>query len=126
MSIAENNGRTTALGGITGKGFKPGQSGNPGGRPKGVAKTVRELVGGDPEELVRILFSIAKDASARNADRISASKELLERGWGKAPVSVADDGTPQDMDAMTAEALAIVDELERMREERSAAGSRQR
>jgi hypothetical protein len=39
----ENNKKTTGkkttgkkLGGCTGKGFKPGQSGNPGGRPKGL------------------------------------------------------------------------------------------
>jgi hypothetical protein len=30
----QNNGGTTRLGGITGKGFMPGRSGNPGGRPK--------------------------------------------------------------------------------------------
>lgn len=30
----QNNGVTTKPGGITGKGFMPGQSGNPGGRPK--------------------------------------------------------------------------------------------
>ena len=40
----ENNGATTeGLGGITGKGFRPGQSGNPGGRPKGLASKAREL-----------------------------------------------------------------------------------
>ena len=32
----KNNGKQ--LGGITGKGFLPGQSGNPGGRPKGSVK----------------------------------------------------------------------------------------
>jgi hypothetical protein len=32
----QNNARTTGkkLGGVTGKGFRPGTSGNPGGRPK--------------------------------------------------------------------------------------------
>ena len=33
LSTVQNNGRTT--GGVTGKGFMPGQSGNPKGRPKG-------------------------------------------------------------------------------------------
>ena len=33
-----NNEKTTKLGGITGKGFMPGKSGNPSGRPKGTMK----------------------------------------------------------------------------------------
>lgn len=36
--IVENNEKATRLGGITGKGFMPGQSGNPGGRPKDTMK----------------------------------------------------------------------------------------
>ena len=38
MEDVENNKETTKLGGITGKGFMPGVSGNPGGRPKGTLK----------------------------------------------------------------------------------------
>jgi len=41
------------LGGITGKGFMPGQSGNPGGRPKG-SKSLRNL-------LIQALRKKAKD-----------------------------------------------------------------
>lgn len=41
----ENNAESTKLGGITGKGFMPGISGNPGGRPKDTLKAfvAREL-----------------------------------------------------------------------------------
>ena len=34
LSVENNETTTKQLGGITGKGFMPGQSGNPGGRPK--------------------------------------------------------------------------------------------
>jgi Family of unknown function (DUF5681) len=53
MSRVQNNGGTT--GGITRKGFMPGQSGNPGGRPKSLAKATRELVGEDGMKLGRAL-----------------------------------------------------------------------
>ena len=68
-----------------GRPFQPGQSGNPGGRPKGVARTVREVCGGTPLLLAQGLLEIAEDRSARNADRVAAYRELLDRGWGKAP-----------------------------------------
>ena len=61
MSLAENNHETTRPGGITGNGFKPGQSGNPGGRPKGLAKTVRDVCGGSPLRLAQLLLEIAED-----------------------------------------------------------------
>ena len=45
MNNVENNAESTKkLGGITGKGLNPGQSGNPGGRPKGTLKDfVRQM-----------------------------------------------------------------------------------
>ena len=82
MSSAQNNGRST--GGVTGKGFRPGQSGNPGGRPKGLAKATRELVGEDGMVLVELWLQIALDPMRRDADRLRASELLADRGWGKA------------------------------------------
>ena len=38
-SVANNEKTTKKLGGITGKGFMPGKSGNPSGRPKGTMKS---------------------------------------------------------------------------------------
>jgi hypothetical protein len=42
----------TTLGGVTGRGFTPGVSVSPGGRPKGLARRVRELVGDNGEKLL--------------------------------------------------------------------------
>ena len=68
--------------------FKPGQSGNPGGRPKGLAKAVREvpveLGSGDGAMLLaRIFWSIVSDPKEKSENRIAAGRWLGERGWGK-------------------------------------------
>ena len=65
-------------------GFKPGQSGNPGGRPKGLAKRVRELVGEDGERIIEFMASVMNDETARKADRLEAAKWLADRGFGRA------------------------------------------
>ena len=87
VSTVKNNGRTT--GGVTGKGFMPGQSGNPRGRPKGLARATRELVGEDGMALVELWWSIACDETRRDRDRLEASRLLADRGWGKAPTFAA-------------------------------------
>jgi hypothetical protein len=79
--------------------FRPGQSGNPGGRPKGVTRLVREQFGDDPKQLVQVLWEIASDKSQKASDRIRAVQDLLDRGWGKAPAVVATEHeAPQQMD----------------------------
>lgn len=65
--------------------FKTGTTGNPGGRPKGLAKRVRELVGGDGEDLAKAMLVIALDTNEKTADRRGAIEWLADRGWGKAP-----------------------------------------
>ena len=72
-----------------GRPFRPGQSGNPGGRPKGLSRATRELVGEDGMALAELWWSIAQDPMRRDSDRPEASKLLADRGWGKAPTYVA-------------------------------------
>ena len=55
--------------------FKPGQSGNPTGRPKSDA-TIRELAKAHTPEAIETLVEIATNQKA-------SSTAILDRGWGK-------------------------------------------
>ena len=68
---------------VVGKPFPPGVSGNPGGRPKGLARRVRELVGEDGEAIVQFLVETMHDSSVRTRDRLEAARLLADRGWGR-------------------------------------------
>ena len=88
MSVVQHKRETTRIGGVTGRGFMPGQSGNPGGRPKGLSRRVRELVGDDGHEIAEYMFSVLSDDRERTADRMEAAKWLADRGFGKAPIEL--------------------------------------
>ena len=70
-------------GGITGAGFVPGQSGNPSGRPRGLARITRELVGDDGKAIAEFWLKTMNDATVKLAERLEASRLLADRGWGK-------------------------------------------
>src|SRR4029450_14005959 len=87
VGTVQNNGPTT--GGVTGKGFQPGRSGNPGGRPQSLAKATRALVGEDGMKLAQFSLSLMGGETRRASDRLEASRLLADRGWGKAPTYAA-------------------------------------
>lgn len=98
----ENNG------GVTGKGWMPGQSGNPGGRPKGIAAIARQHT----DKAVDVLVAAMDEDDPRV--RVAAAKEILDRGYGKAPVFTADlTGKLDDLDddALDAALVAIGDAI---------------
>ncbi len=99
-----------------GRKWQPGQSGNPSGRPKGIAAQARELIGNDPTELLSVFLEIAYDPSAKPADRRAAAESLLDRAFGKAPSYAPVDGDPLDLLSIDRTIGEIVDELARRRE----------
>jgi hypothetical protein len=62
--------------------FQPGNSGNPGGRPKEIAH-LKELARQHTPEAIHILAAIMMDAKEPAAARVRAAEALLDRGWGK-------------------------------------------
>jgi hypothetical protein len=82
VSASGNNGVSENL-----RPWKPGQSGNPSGRPKGDA-WFRKLC---RKRTVKALKAL-EAALERDEHAVSAAKALLEFGWGKAPNVVTLDG----------------------------------
>jgi hypothetical protein len=90
--------------------WKPGQSGNPGGRPQGLSSYIRQHTK-NGEELVTLLLQVARGEEgkfAKWADRLKAIEMLLDRGgWPKA-ISSPEDGKPipiLDMESLKPEDL---------------------
>ena len=95
---------------------KPFTDGNPisrlGGRPKGLARQIREMVGDDPTRIADVLFDILEDPTARNADRIAAAREIMDRGWGKAPTHAPiEGGDPLERSELDQAIRQIADQL---------------
>jgi len=113
-TVARSSGGTANL-----RPWKPGQSGNPSGRPKGIAAIVKDKV--DPGWMVDVLVDVAQDSRAKPSERIAAVRELADRGWGKAPAFAAIEGAdPLELSAVAAEVQAIADELAARRDAREA------
>jgi hypothetical protein len=80
-----------ARGGRRSTSFKPGSSGNPGGRPKKpqtiearrIVADVKALARECAPEAISTLKAIMLDAKAPSAARISAAQTLLDRGYGR-------------------------------------------
>lgn len=65
--------------------FQPGQSGNPGGRPKAIlpdGRTLAEVAREHTLDAVETLVAVMKDGES-DAARVSAAVAVLDRGWGK-------------------------------------------
>ena len=61
--------------------WRPGTSGNPGGRPKAIRDVV-ELARQLTPEAIRTLSTVMKTSRSDSA-RVAAAQVILDRGWGK-------------------------------------------
>jgi hypothetical protein len=110
MSPAAQNRPGTAPLRVVGRPFEKGQSGNPGGRPKGLAARVREVTD-DGSEIVDLMVGVLRDESASRKERMQAAEWLADRGWGRAVQEV------RDAPAMTHPLLPDMEELMSMSRE---------
>jgi uncharacterized protein DUF5681 len=69
---------------IASYGFKPGVSGNPGGRPKGIAAKAREHT----DRALEVFVEGLEDPDVKV--RLIAAEKILDRGYGKAVAMTAD------------------------------------
>ena len=67
--------------------WKPGQSGNPGGKSKTEAQ-IAAMARSHAPEMVGLLMEIARGKRQAGTARVAAMAELFNRGFGKAPQRV--------------------------------------
>jgi len=62
--------------------FQPGQSGNPGGRAKGIRALIIDATNAGRKPL-EVLMGILGNSKSKDSDRIDVAKYLIDRGFGK-------------------------------------------
>lgn len=81
--------------------FKPGQSGNPGGRPKKKPITeMYEAILNDPEEIAKIRASVVKALVKGNMAMVLQLREMTDRTEGKVTQPIEADITVNLADAI--------------------------
>ena len=73
--------------------FKPGQSGNPSGRPK-IPEEFKEMARANSVKALRKAITMMDDPEVPAAVQLKAAEVVMERAWGKAnqPLTGLDDG----------------------------------
>jgi len=105
-----NNAGST--GGVTGRGFLPGRSGNLKGRPPSIAAHLQKKYGRDGQKLIAELHTLAFKSKTDKV-RVQALGMLLDRGWGRAKetVSIETPGTLRLEHSGTDELMARLQKL---------------
>ena len=91
--------------------FKPGQSGNPGGRPLGLASQIREKTN-NGAELVDFMLSVLRGLKdKKQKDQLEACNWLADRGFGKVIQDIGLSGP--DGGPVQTESLHIIAQMSR-------------
>ena len=105
-------------GGLRSTSFRPGQSGNPTGRPtrpatiearrifQDVADAARERT----QDAIDVLAAIMKDPKAPAAARVSAAQAILDRGYGK-PAQAVEVSAGPDLTHLSDEDLKTLERI---------------
>lgn len=85
VPVQNHDGTTSKqMGGVTGKGFLPGNRANPGGRPKGTAALAQRIRRETKEGRTIVEYLLhAVEHSRSGKERIDAATLLLAYGFGK-------------------------------------------
>lgn len=81
--------------------FKPGQSGNPGGKPKGLAE-MQELCRGHTVECVQAILRVVRAKKTTSAAIVAGANSILDRGWGKATQPIESGGLDRLVEVLEA------------------------
>lgn len=84
--------------------WRPGESGNPGGRPRALAE-VRDAARAHTAEALATLVEVMRSREATPGVRLAAAEALLDRGWGRPAVAVAVDVSEAELPAVDVSAL---------------------
>ena len=79
-------------------GARPGAGRKPKSKDKATVeqrKTLEELARSHTDEAIDTLLSIMRDTGAPQSARVSASGQMLDRGYGKAPQALVHSGEVQ-------------------------------
>ena len=120
-SAPENSGRSVAVGHNPktgkpmpiGRKFQPGQSGNPGGRPRVVAD-IRALAQDQGEASIQALIRVRDNPNSPAAAVVAAALAIMDRGYGKAiqrQEHTGADGGPIQTQQIADDRLPVVDFL---------------
>jgi hypothetical protein len=77
---------------VTGRGFLPGQSGNPGGRPRSEKKLLEEMYGPNGQQLYHDLNAIRVKTSTPTKLKVQIARFLIERLHGRPQTRVEVEG----------------------------------